>query len=120
MIAIVPQLRDYPVDRAGILRRQTASQGISQQLSREISYKQILALEQRRLQALRSCHHGPVRQFATVVDRLPRILIPPAPDEVVVFECESKRIDAAVAAGAGWVGAMLRKHLANRFRLGGR
>jgi hypothetical protein len=74
--------------------------------------------EQGRFEAPRSGYDRPFRQFAAIVDRLARVLIPPPADEVVVFERKAHRVDAAVANGAGRVGAMLREHFPNGPRLG--
>src|SRR6476660_4345509 len=50
-IIILSQLGHDAVYRTGILQGQSAPEGISQHLRCEVSYEQILALEQRRLEA---------------------------------------------------------------------
>src|SRR5262249_11164177 len=76
--------------------------------------------EQRGLETLWTFDDGAVGEFASVIDRLSCLLIAPAPDGIVILQCESQRIDAAVATGAGGGGAMLREHLANSLRSIGR
>ena len=74
----------------------------------------MFALQQSCLKTVRPVQLGAVGESAGGVDRNPPVAVPPSSQNVVVFQGESKRINALVAACAAWAAAVSRELFADR------
>src|SRR4051794_18726770 len=93
-------LCDDTVDRARILKRQSAPKCIPKNLVRKVANKQTLFLHQSRFQLIGTIEASSVGQLSFGVNRLVCVFGAPSSEHIVILQRETKRVDSVMTTRA--------------------